>query len=125
MLWDSQVANQVLIELQHHLHTYVPVVSGTVMVGVMNGAPMVGGGEAVCVGVWPCGFVLFGVLDGTPLVGGGEDICVGVWPCGFVLVGVLDEVPIVGSDVSVTVGVRSPVGSTVLMLLVALGPVEM
>ena len=86
---------------------------------------MVGGGEAVCVGVWPWGFVLFGVLDGTPLVGGGEDICVGVWPCGFVLVGVLDGVPIVGGDVSVTVGVRSPVGSTVLMLLVALGPVEM
>ena len=51
-------------------------------------------------------------------------MCVGVWPCGFVLVGVLDGAPIVGGDVSVTVGVRPPVGSTVLMLLVALGPVE-
>ena len=51
-------------------------------------------------------------------------MCVGVGPCGFVLVGVLDGAPLVGGDVSVTVGVRSPVGSAVLMLLVALGPVE-
>ena len=87
-----------LIRLQHYLHTYIPVVCGIVMVGVMGGAPLVDGGEAICVGVWSCIFVLFGVLD---------------------------EVPIVGGDVSVTVGVRSPVGSTVLLLLVALGPVEM
>ena len=68
--------------LQHYLHTYIPVVSGTVMVGIMDGAPLVGGGEAVCVGVWTCVFVLFGVLIGAPLVGG-DAICVGVWPCGF------------------------------------------
>ena len=71
--------------LQHYLHTYVlyiPIVSGTVMVGIMDGAPLVDGGEAVCVGVWTCVFVLFGVLDGVPLVGG-DAICVGVWPCGF------------------------------------------
>ena len=40
--------------LQHYLHTYIPVVSGTVMVGIMDGAPLVGGGEAVYVGVWSC-----------------------------------------------------------------------
>ena len=96
----ARLQRQVLIKLQHYLHKYmyIPVVCGIVMVGVMNGAPLVGGSDAVCVGVWSCIFVLFGVLD---------------------------EVPIVGGDVSVTVGVRSPVGSTVLMLLVALGPVEM
>ena len=125
MRWGSQVAKASVKRLQHYLHTYIPVVCGIVMVGVMGGAPLVDGDEAVCVGVWSCIFVLFGVLDGTPLVGGGEDICVGVWPCGFVLVGVLDGVPIVGGDMSVTVRVRSPVGSTVLRLLVALGPVEM
>ena len=38
---------QVLIGLQHHLHTYIPVVCGIVMVGVMNGAPLVDGGDAV------------------------------------------------------------------------------
>ena len=41
--------------LQHYLHTYIPVVSGTVMVDIMDGAPLVGG-DAICVGVWPCGF---------------------------------------------------------------------
>ena len=39
-----------------YIRTYIPVVSGTVMVGIMDGVPLVGGGEAVCVGVWPCGF---------------------------------------------------------------------
>ena len=98
MRWGSQVAKASVKRLQYYLHAYIPVVCGIVMVGVMGGAPLVDGGEAVSVGVWSCIFVLFGVLD---------------------------EVPIVGGDVSVTVGVRSPVGSTVLMLLVALGPVEM
>ena len=96
MKWGSQVAKAGVNRVAAS-STYIPVVSGTVMVGVMNGAPLVGSGDAVCVGVGPCGFVLVGVLDGAPIVGG---------------------------DVSVTVGVRPPVGSTVLMLLVSLGPVD-
>ena len=61
MKWGSQVAKAGVSRLASS-STYIPVVSGTVMVGVMNGAPLVGGGEAVCVGVSPWGFVLFGVL---------------------------------------------------------------
>ena len=53
--------------------------------------------------------MLVGVRAGVG-VGGG---------CGIVLVGVRAGVLVVGSDV-----VRSPVGSTVLALLVVLGPVE-
>ena len=78
----ARLQRQMLIGLQPHLCTYVAIVSGTVMVGIMNGASLVGGSEAVCVGIWPCVFVLFGVLDGAPVVGS-DAICVGVWPCGF------------------------------------------
>ena len=42
-----------------------------------------------------------------------------------VLVGIVDGVLLVGGSVATSVGARSPVGSTVLMLLVVLGPVEM
>ena len=38
------------------------------------------------------------------------------------MVGVRDGVLLVGSGVATSVGVRSPVGSTVLLLLVVLGP---
>ena len=40
------------------------------------------------------------------------------------LVGIVDDVPLVGGGVATSVGVRSPVVSTVLMLLVVLCPVE-
>lgn len=39
-------------------------------------------------------------------------------------VGVVDGIPLVGSSVSMAVGVGLPVGSTVLVLLVILGPVK-
>ena len=45
--------------------------------------------------------------------------------CVTVMVGVGDGVLLVGSGVATCVGVRSTVGSTVLVLLVVLGPVEM
>ena len=51
---------------------YVPIVSVTVMVGVGDGVPLVGSGEAAFVGVWPCVAVLVGVVVGVPLVGGSE-----------------------------------------------------
>ena len=75
----------------------LPVV--TVLVEVVNGVLLlVGGGAATLVGVWPCVTVLVGIVDGVLLVG--------------------------GSGVATSVGVKSPVGSTVLMLLVVLSPVE-
>ena len=44
--------------------------------------------------------------------------------CLTVLVGVGDRVLLVGGSVETSVEVRSPAGSTVLMLLVVLSPVE-
>ena len=40
------------------------------------------------------------------------------------LVGIVNEVPLLAGGVAASVGVRSRVGSTVLMLLVGLGSVE-
>ena len=50
----------------------------------------------------------------------------GVWSCVTVLVEVVDEgLLIVDGAMATSVRVGSPVGSTVLMLLVVLSPVEM
>ena len=69
--------------------------------------------------------VVVEVVNGVLLlVGGGAAMLVGVWPCVTVLVEVVDGVPLVGGSVATSVGVRSPVASTVLMLLVVLSPVE-
>ena len=40
------------------------------------------------------------------------------------LVGIVDDVPLVGGGVATSIGSGLPVVSTVLMLLVVLGPVE-
>lgn len=53
--------------------------------------------------------MVVGVVDGVPMVTSGEPVFVGVWPCVTVLVGVVDGVPLVGSGVAVTVGVGSTV----------------
>ena len=55
--------------------------------------------------------MLVGLLHDIPVV------------CVTVMVGVGDGILLVGSGVATSVGVRSSVGSTVLMLLVVLGPV--
>ena len=68
--------------------------------------------------------MVVGVGDGILLVGGGVATLVGVWLCVNVLVGIVDRGLLVGGGVTTSVGVRSPVGSTVLMLLVVLGPVK-
>ena len=64
--------------------------------------------------------VLVDVVVRVPLVTGGEPMLV-VWACVTVLVGIGDGVPLVGSGVDVAEGV----GSTVLVLLVVVNPVEM
>ena len=111
-----------------HCAVSVPVV--TVLDGVMDRAPLVGGGEAMLVGIWPFVAVLVEEVGRVPLVGGGEAIPVGVWPCVAVVVGigdgVVDGVPlvVVGSGVAVAVGL--PVGSTVLaLMIIPLDPVKL
>ena len=75
-----------------------------VLVGVVVGVPLVGGSEATL--VWPCVIVLVGIVDGVLLVGSGEAmLVVGVWPFVTVLVKVGNEVPLVGSGEAVLVGV--------------------
>ena len=76
-----------------HCAASVPVV--TLLDGVMDRAPLVGGGEAMLVGIWSCVAVVVGIGDG-----------------------VVDGVPlvVVGSGVAVAVGL--PVGSTVLALMI-------
>ena len=96
----------------------IPGVCIIVLVGVADGAPLVGSDEVVRVGVWLCVAVLVGVVGGVPLVG-----VVG----GVPLVGVVGGVPLVVAEcVAATVGVSSPVGtgSTVLVLKVVLGPMR-
>ena len=69
--------------------------------------------------------VLVEVVNGVLLlVGGGAAMLVGAWPWVTVLVGVVDGVPLVVGGVAASVGGGLPVVSTVLMLLVVLGPVE-
>ena len=98
--------------------------------GITDRAPLVGGGEAMLVGIWSCVAVLVEEVGRAPLVGGGEAIPVGVWPCVAVVVsvvdGVVDGVPlvVVGSGVAVAVGL--PVGSTVLaLMIIPLDPVKL
>ena len=69
--------------------------------------------------------MLVGVVDGGLLVGSGVAMLVGVWSCVTVLVEVVDEGLLVVDGGATSVRVGSPVGSTVLMLLVVLSPVEM
>ena len=105
--------------LFRHCAASVPVV--TVLDGVMDRALLVGGGEAMLVGIWSCVAVLVEEVGRAPLVGGGEAMLVGIWSCVAVVVGigdgVVDGVPlvVVGSGVAVAVGL--PVGSTVLMII--------
>ena len=82
----------------------LPVV--TVLVGIVNGV------------------LLPGVVGGVALVGGGDVILVGIWPCVIVMVGMVGGVPLVGSGVALSVEVGLPVASAVFELLVVLGPVE-
>ena len=68
--------------------------------------------------------VLVGIVSGGLLVGGDAAMLVGVCSCVIVLVNIGDGVPLVGGGVATSVGSGILVGSTVLMLLVVLGPVE-
>ena len=93
------------------------------LVGVVDGVALVGS-EAMLVGVGPFVTVLVEVGDGVLLVGNGEGTLVVVWPCVAVPVGVVDGVPPVGCSVPAFVEAGLPVASTVLVLLVVLGPVK-
>ena len=86
-----------------HCAASVPVV--TVLDGVTDRAPLVGGGEATLVGIWSCVAVLVEEVGRVPLVGGGEAISVGVWPCVAVLVEEVGRVPLVGGGEAISVGV--------------------
>lgn len=86
-----------------HCAASVPVV--TVLDGVTDRAPLVGGGEAMLVGIWPFVAVLVEEVDRVPLVGSGEAMLVGVWPCVAVVVGIRDGVALVGGGEAIPVGV--------------------
>ena len=86
-----------------HCAASVPVV--TVLDGVMDRAPLVGGGEAMLVGIWSCVAVLVEEVGRVPLVGSGEAMLVGVWSCVAVVVGIGDGVPLVGGGEAIPVGV--------------------
>ena len=73
---------------------------------------------------WGCIATVLVEVDGILLVGGGIATLLEAWPCVTVLVGIMDDVPLLVGGVAASVGVRSRVVSTVLMLLVVLGPVE-
>ena len=90
----------------------------------MDGGLLVGSGIVTLVGAWPWVTMLVGVVDGGLPVGSGVAMLVGVWSCVTVLVEVVDEGLLVVDGGATSVRVGSPVGSTVLMLLVVLGPVE-
>ena len=95
-----------------------------VLVGTVDEGLLVGSGVAALVGVWAGVTVLVGIVDRGLLVGGGIAMLLEAWPCVTVLVSVVDDVPLVVGGVAASVGGGLPVGSTVLMLLVVLGPVE-
>ena len=120
------------------------------LVGPVDGVPLVDGGETVLVGVWPstavlvcvvggvpllvvgamivwlCVVVRVGIVDRVTLVGCGEVTLVRVCPCVTLLVGTVVGLTLIGSDVVASVEVAGlPVGCTALVLLVVLGPVEM
>ena len=86
-----------------HCAASVPVV--TVLDGVTDRAPLVGGGEAMLVGIWPFVAVLVEEVDRVPLVGSGEAMLVGVWSCVAVVVGIEDGVALVGGGEAISVGV--------------------
>ena len=93
------------VDIVHYSRfTSLPVV--TVLVGIVNGV------------------LLPGVVGGVALVGGGDVVLVGIWPCVVLLVGVVGGVPLVGGGVAVSVEVGLSVGSAVFELLVVIGPVE-
>ena len=48
---------------------YVPGACVGVLVGEVDGVPLVGSDEAMLVGVWPCVAVVVGVVDGVLVVG--------------------------------------------------------